>query len=233
MTLAVYYPFSQTDWYRACVAYLDLQHQGLVVLMLLLAVADGEQREVPQVPADRAPERQGTLRARASTSRILLGALLAPEYFLFPLGLVLRGVRDRARHRAGPDGAPGAGRRSLDDQLAEATEPTERRPRRPHPSNGAPAGPTGASSQRTDELSRARSGDAEGRPARSAGAGRRACARRPGLRARPAGSASAAPSSSRSPRRPAPRPRRGCARCATSCCANPVTEDYLLQVEEA
>src|SRR5881227_3086751 len=35
MTLAVYYPFSQTNWYRASLAYLDLQHEGLVVLMLL------------------------------------------------------------------------------------------------------------------------------------------------------------------------------------------------------
>jgi len=36
--LAVYYPFSQTNWYRASLAYMDLQHEGLVVLMLLLAV---------------------------------------------------------------------------------------------------------------------------------------------------------------------------------------------------
>src|SRR6266487_5987983 len=36
VTLAVYYPFSQTEWYRASIAYLDLQHEGLVVLMLLL-----------------------------------------------------------------------------------------------------------------------------------------------------------------------------------------------------
>ena len=34
MTLAIYYPFSQTQWYQASLAYLDLQHQGLVVLML-------------------------------------------------------------------------------------------------------------------------------------------------------------------------------------------------------
>ena len=38
MTLATYYPFSQTRWYQQSLAYLDLQHQGLVVLMLLLAV---------------------------------------------------------------------------------------------------------------------------------------------------------------------------------------------------
>ena len=51
MTLAVYYPFSQTEWYRASLAYLDLQHQGLVVLMLLLARADGEQRA--SIPSSR------------------------------------------------------------------------------------------------------------------------------------------------------------------------------------
>ena len=61
-TLAVYYPFSQTEWYRASLAYLDLQHQGLVVLMLLLARADGEQCEVPEVSAHRHPQRQGPLR---------------------------------------------------------------------------------------------------------------------------------------------------------------------------
>ena len=39
MTLAVYYPFSQTEWYRASIAYLDLQHQGLVVHARLGAIA--------------------------------------------------------------------------------------------------------------------------------------------------------------------------------------------------
>src|SRR5215204_2970811 len=28
MTLAVYYPFSQTNWYRTSFSYLDLQHEG-------------------------------------------------------------------------------------------------------------------------------------------------------------------------------------------------------------
>src|SRR6185436_18344098 len=38
MTLATYYAFSQTNWYRVSVANLDLEHQGLVVLILLLSV---------------------------------------------------------------------------------------------------------------------------------------------------------------------------------------------------
>ena len=38
MTLATYYAFSQTQWYRASVAYMDLQHQGLVVVVLLAAL---------------------------------------------------------------------------------------------------------------------------------------------------------------------------------------------------
>ena len=50
MTLAVYYPFSQTEWYRASVAYLDLQHQGLVVLMLLLAVLMVSNVKYPKFP---------------------------------------------------------------------------------------------------------------------------------------------------------------------------------------
>ena len=38
MTLAVYYPFSQTDWYSRSMLYLNFEQQGLAVLMLLLAL---------------------------------------------------------------------------------------------------------------------------------------------------------------------------------------------------
>jgi CDP-diacylglycerol--serine O-phosphatidyltransferase len=86
MTLASYYPFSQTNWYRASVAYLDLQHEGLVVLMLLLAVLMVSNVKYPKFPPI------GTRSARGIFGLvvhilILLGGLLAPEYFLFPLGL--------------------------------------------------------------------------------------------------------------------------------------------------
>ena len=86
MTLAVYYPFSQTDWYRASVAYLDLQHQGLVVLILLLALLMVSNVKYPKFPPIGLRSARG-LFGLAVHLGILLGALLAPEYFLFPLGL--------------------------------------------------------------------------------------------------------------------------------------------------
>jgi CDP-diacylglycerol--serine O-phosphatidyltransferase len=86
MTLAVYYPFSQTEWYRASLAYLDLQHQGLVVLMLLLAVLMVSNVKYPKFPPVGLRTRRGLFGAAVYLG-ILLGGILAPEYFLFPLGL--------------------------------------------------------------------------------------------------------------------------------------------------
>jgi CDP-diacylglycerol--serine O-phosphatidyltransferase len=86
MTLAVYYPFSQTEWYRASIAYLDLQHQGLVVLMLLLAVLMVSNVKYPKFPPIGIRSRKGLL-GLALHLTILLGGIFAPEYFLFPLGL--------------------------------------------------------------------------------------------------------------------------------------------------
>jgi CDP-diacylglycerol---serine O-phosphatidyltransferase len=85
-TLAVYYPFSQTEWYGASVAYLDLQHQGLVVLMLLLAVLMVSNVKYPKFPPIGLRSTKGLL-GLAVHLTILLGGILAPEYFLFPLGL--------------------------------------------------------------------------------------------------------------------------------------------------
>ena len=87
MTLAVYYPFSQTDWYRASIAYLDLQHQGLVVLMLLLAVLMVSNVKYPKFPPIGIRSAKGLLGLTVHLT-ILLGGIFAPEYFLFPLGLV-------------------------------------------------------------------------------------------------------------------------------------------------
>ena len=87
MTLAVYYPFSQTNWYRASVAYLDLQHEGLVVLMLLLAVLMVSNVKYPKFPPIGLRSTRGIL-GLAVHLIILLGGILAPEYFLFPLGLL-------------------------------------------------------------------------------------------------------------------------------------------------
>jgi CDP-diacylglycerol---serine O-phosphatidyltransferase len=86
MTLAVYYPFSQTEWYRASLAYLDLQHQGLVVLMLLLAVLMVSNVKYPKFPPVGLRSARGLFGAAVYLG-ILLGGILAPEYFLFPLGL--------------------------------------------------------------------------------------------------------------------------------------------------
>jgi CDP-diacylglycerol--serine O-phosphatidyltransferase len=87
MTLAAYYPFSQTNWYRASLAYLDLQHQGLVVLMLLLAVLMVSNVKYPKFPPIGIRSARGIFGLVVHLV-ILLGGLLAPEYFLFPLGLV-------------------------------------------------------------------------------------------------------------------------------------------------
>ena len=87
MTLAVYYPFSETEWYRASLAYLDLQHQGLVVLMLLLAVLMVSNVKYPKFPPIGIRSAKG-LFGLAVHLTILLGGIFAPEYFLFPLGLV-------------------------------------------------------------------------------------------------------------------------------------------------
>ena len=86
VTLAVYYPFSQTNWYRASLAYLDLQHEGLVVLMLLLAVLMVSNVKYPKFPPIGLRSARGIFGLVVHLV-ILLGGLFAPEYFLFPLGL--------------------------------------------------------------------------------------------------------------------------------------------------
>ena len=86
MTLAVYYPFSQTNWYRASLAYLDLQKEGLVILILLLSALMVSNVGIPKFPPIGIRSAKGLL-GLAVHLGILLGGLLAPEYFLFPLGL--------------------------------------------------------------------------------------------------------------------------------------------------
>jgi phosphatidylserine synthase len=86
MTLAVYYPFSQTDWYRVSLQYLDLQRQGLVVLMLLLAVLMVSNVKYPRFPPIGLRSVRGVVGLLVHLG-ILAGGLLAPSYFLFPLAL--------------------------------------------------------------------------------------------------------------------------------------------------
>jgi CDP-diacylglycerol--serine O-phosphatidyltransferase len=90
MTLAVYYPFSQTNWYRASVAYLDLQREGLVILMLILAVLMVSNVKYPKFPPIGIRTARGIF-GLAVHLIILLGGILVPEYFLFPLGLFYMG----------------------------------------------------------------------------------------------------------------------------------------------
>jgi len=122
MTLAVYYPFSQTNWYRASLAYMDLQHEGLVVLMLLLAVLMVSNVKYPKFPPIGVRSRKGIFGLVVHLV-ILLGGLFAPEYFLFPLGLfyvalgivraTVLGLMER------PEPVP-----IVDERLADAHDPT-------------------------------------------------------------------------------------------------------------
>jgi CDP-diacylglycerol--serine O-phosphatidyltransferase len=122
MTLAVYYPFSQTNWYRASLAYLDLQHEGLVVLMLLLAVLMVSNVKYPKFPPIGVRSRKGIFGLVVHLV-ILLGGLIVPAYFLFPLGLsyvalgivraTVLGLMER------PEPVPIVGER-----LADASDPT-------------------------------------------------------------------------------------------------------------
>lgn len=86
MTLATWYPFSQTEWYRATLPYLNWQHQGLVILMLLLAVLMVSNVKYQKWP----PAGFGSverLTGLAIYLVILVCGILVPEYFLFPLGI--------------------------------------------------------------------------------------------------------------------------------------------------
>jgi CDP-diacylglycerol--serine O-phosphatidyltransferase len=122
MTLAVYYPFSQTNWYRASLAYLDLQHEGLVVLMLLLAVLMVSNVKYPKFPPIGLRSARGIFGLIVHLV-ILLGGILAPEYFLFPLGLfymvfglaraTVLGLMER------PEPMP-----VLEERLADGNDPT-------------------------------------------------------------------------------------------------------------
>ena len=86
MTLAVYYPFSQTQWYQRSQALIDFQHQGLVILMILLSVLMVSTVKYPRWPRIGLRSLRGLL-GLALHLAILTGALLAPAAFLFPLGL--------------------------------------------------------------------------------------------------------------------------------------------------
>ncbi len=126
MTIAAYYPFSQTEWYQRSLAYLDLQHQGLVVLMLLLAVLMVSNVKYPRFPAIGIRSVKGIFGLLVHLG-ILAGALLAPRAFLFPLGLAYIAF---GLIRATVLGLmqPGAAELVADERLADATDSRITRP---------------------------------------------------------------------------------------------------------
>jgi CDP-diacylglycerol---serine O-phosphatidyltransferase len=87
MTLAMYYPFSQTAWYRASLSYFDLQHEGLTVLVLLLAALMVSNVKYPRGPRIGVQSLGGVVGLLVYLG-ILAGAVIAPSSFLFPLALV-------------------------------------------------------------------------------------------------------------------------------------------------
>jgi CDP-diacylglycerol--serine O-phosphatidyltransferase len=124
--LAVYYPFSQTEWYTMSLAYLDMQHQGLVMLMLLLAVLLVSTVKYPKFPSIGLRTAKGILGA-ALILAVLVGGIVAPEYLLFPLGLVytlfgiVRAVMIGLMEEADPADI-------ADERLADANDPASAPP---------------------------------------------------------------------------------------------------------
>jgi len=87
MTLATFYPFSQTPWYRASLAVLDLQEQGLALLALMLAVLMVSGVKYPKFPSFGFRTFGQGLTTIIVVS-LMLAALVRPDLFLFPIGLL-------------------------------------------------------------------------------------------------------------------------------------------------
>ena len=86
MTLATYYAFSQTGWYQASLAYLDLQKQGLVILILLVSALMVSNVRYPKFPGIGFKSVKG-IAGTIFNIALLIGGLTIPEYVLFPLGM--------------------------------------------------------------------------------------------------------------------------------------------------
>jgi CDP-diacylglycerol--serine O-phosphatidyltransferase len=86
MTLATYYAFSQTRGYRASIAYLDLQHQELVVLLLLLSVLMVSKVMYPR-GAPISLRTAGGVVSLVAVLALITGAVIAPSTILFPFFL--------------------------------------------------------------------------------------------------------------------------------------------------
>ena len=86
MTLATYYAFSQTEFYQASIAYLNLQKQGLVILILLLSALMVSNVRYPKFPGIGFRSVKG-IAGTIFNIALLIGGLTIPEYVLFPLGM--------------------------------------------------------------------------------------------------------------------------------------------------
>lgn len=86
MTLAVFFPFSQTEWYRQSLAYLNFQREGLTLLMVLLSLLMVSTVGYPRLPSLGFRSAKG-LFGLALHVAILTCSLLFPSHFLFPLGV--------------------------------------------------------------------------------------------------------------------------------------------------
>jgi CDP-diacylglycerol--serine O-phosphatidyltransferase len=87
LTLATYYAFSQTEWYKSSLAYLiNLQKEGLVILILLLSALMVSNVRYPKFPGIGFRTLTG-ISGTIFNIALLVGGLTAPEYVLFPLGI--------------------------------------------------------------------------------------------------------------------------------------------------
>lgn len=85
-TLAVYYPFSQTEWYREALAYLDLQRDGLVFLIILLSVLMLSTVKYPKSPRISVRSMRGIL-GLVLYLAVLVAVIVSPSSFMFPMAL--------------------------------------------------------------------------------------------------------------------------------------------------
>lgn len=86
MTLATWYPFSQTEFYRVTIAHMNLPDPGLAVLMIVASVLMVSNVKYPKFPAAGFRTAKG-LFGTAFSLTILAVGLTWPEYLFFPLGV--------------------------------------------------------------------------------------------------------------------------------------------------
>ena len=92
-TLATFYAFSQTDLYHRSLAYLDLSHQGLVFLLLLVSALMVSRVEYPRGWPANTRSLKGILGLLLALG-IIAAMLIRPAMFAFPivLGYITFGV---------------------------------------------------------------------------------------------------------------------------------------------